>query len=124
MALILNNEILFPMHKVVCLVDVYTPQVMVDVMAGLSPDGDPSVHRAELEDMNNDGSWTVEFFVPTTYLSASDSFTIIHQGMPVCAAKGTKAEALKAAEQLRLNLAEVAWDGQVGGWVMLNQMEN
>lgn len=58
--IIKNNEIHFADHIVVCDPDVADPEYMQEMAASLSDEGSMAGHMNELEDMNNDGSWTVK----------------------------------------------------------------
>jgi len=51
-------------------------------------------------------------------------FTVIVQGMPICANKKTLAEAMKAAEYMKVGLQGEAWNGERGEWVHLHTIEN
>ena len=58
------------------------------------------------------------------HLSFSDGhYRIMHMGMPVCADKNSLAEALRVADQFRLELLPVAWNGDLGQWVHLDTVE-
>ena len=50
-------------------------------------------------------------------------YTVIVQGMPVCNNKKTLAEALRAADFMRVELHDEAWNGERGEWVHLNTIE-
>ena len=50
-------------------------------------------------------------------------YTVIVQGMPVCNNKKTLAEALRAAEFMRVKLHSEAWNGERGEWVHLQTIE-
>ena len=54
------NKIVYANHSVICDPDVYSSEYMEDMASHLSPLGNARIHEEELEDMNNDGSWTVE----------------------------------------------------------------
>lgn len=61
---------------------------------------------------------------PPAYLSISEGrYRVISQGMPVCADKATPAEALTAAQNLRVIVAPVAWNGDRAEWVSLDTIE-
>jgi predicted amidohydrolase len=61
---------------------------------------------------------------PPAYLSISEGrYRVISQGMPVCADKATPAEALTAAQNLRVIVAPVAWNGDRAEWVRLDTIE-
>jgi predicted amidohydrolase len=61
---------------------------------------------------------------PPAYLSISEGrYRVISQGMPVCADKATPAEALTAAQNLRVIVAPVAWNGDRAQWVHLDTIE-
>ena len=61
---------------------------------------------------------------PPAYLSISEGrYRVISQGMPVCADKATPAEALTAAQNLRVIVAPVAWNGDRAQWVHLDSIE-
>lgn len=58
------------------------------------------------------------------HLSFSDGhYRIVHMGVPVCADKNSLAEALRVADQFRLELLSVAWNGDLGKWVHLDTVE-
>jgi hypothetical protein len=58
------------------------------------------------------------------YISfGAGDFTVIVQGMPMCANKKTLAEAVNAAESLRVKLQDKAWNGERGVWVHLQTIE-
>lgn len=55
---------------------------------------------------------------PATYLSIGDGkYRVIHQGLPICKDQDTLPQALAAAKQFRLTVADVAWNGTRGEWV-------
>lgn len=56
---IVNNTILYPTHTVVCDKEVATTDYMLDMLFELTEDGTPEQHLQQLEDVNNDGSWTI-----------------------------------------------------------------
>jgi predicted amidohydrolase len=61
---------------------------------------------------------------PPAYLSISEGrYRVISQGMPICADKATPAEALTAAQNLRVIVAPVAWNGDRAQWVHLDTIE-
>jgi hypothetical protein len=61
---------------------------------------------------------------PPAYLSISEGrYRVISQGMPVCADKATPAEALTAAQNLRVKIAPVCWNGDRAEWVSLDTIE-
>jgi predicted amidohydrolase len=61
---------------------------------------------------------------PPAYLSISEGrYRFISQGMPICADKATPAEALTAAQNLRVIVAPVAWNGDRAQWVHLDTIE-
>jgi len=57
--------------------------------------------------------------VPNCYLSTSSGkWRVIVRGSPICADKGTKAEALAAAAQMRVQPhSQMMWNGDEGEWV-------
>jgi hypothetical protein len=58
------------------------------------------------------------------YISfGSGNFTVIVQGMPICADKKTLSEAMKAADFMKVNLLGEAWNGERGEWVHLHTIE-
>jgi hypothetical protein len=58
------------------------------------------------------------------YISfGSGDYTVIVQGMPICANKKTLAEAMKAAEFMKVTLLGEAWNGERGEWVHLDTIE-
>ena len=66
MATIDKNKIIYPDHVIVfdeALVSKFKeeefPGYMEDMVSWLTPDGSAEDHEQELDDMNNDGSWTV-----------------------------------------------------------------
>lgn len=65
---IVNNRICFLNHNIVLdpALHATMPDYIFEIAEGLSEAGGPSDHRQELEDMNNDGSWTIE--LPTIEL--------------------------------------------------------
>ena len=66
----------------------------------------------------------IERETPPAYLSISEGrYRVISQGMPICADKATPAEALTAAQNLRVIVAPVAWNGDRGEWVSLDTIE-
>ena len=50
-------------------------------------------------------------------------YAVMVQGMPVCNNKKTLAEAIRAAEFMRVDLHGEAWNGERGEWVHLNTIE-
>jgi hypothetical protein len=61
---------------------------------------------------------------PPAYLSISEGrYRVISQGMPICADKATPADALTAAQSLRVIVAPVAWNGDRAEWVHLDTIE-
>ena len=61
---------------------------------------------------------------PPAFLSISEGrYRVISQGMPICADKLTPREALKAAQDLRVIVAPVAWNGDRAEWVHLDTIE-
>jgi len=61
---------------------------------------------------------------PPAYLSISEGrYRVISQGMPICADKAPPAEALTAAQNLRVIVAPVAWNGDRAEWVRLDTIE-
>ena len=61
---------------------------------------------------------------PPAYLSISEGrYRVISQGMPICSDKKTPAEALTAAQHLRVSVAPVAWNGDRAQWVHLDTIE-
>lgn len=50
-------------------------------------------------------------------------FSVMVQGMPICNNKTTLTEALKAADFMRVELQQEAWNGERGEWVHLNTIE-
>jgi hypothetical protein len=66
----------------------------------------------------------IERETPPAYLSTSEGhWRVISQGLPVCADKKTPAEALTAAQNLRVIVAPVAWNGDRAQWVHLDTIE-
>jgi predicted amidohydrolase len=66
----------------------------------------------------------IERETPPAYLSTSEGhWRVISQGMPICADKATPAEALTAAQNLRVIVAPVAWNGDRAEWVSLDTIE-
>jgi len=66
----------------------------------------------------------IERETPPAYLSTSEGhWRVISQGLPVCADKKTPAEALTAAQNLRVIVAPVAWNGDRAEWVHLDTIE-
>lgn len=56
--------------------------------------------------------------IPTCYLSGSEgTFRVVYQGMPICNNKATAAEALAAADQMRVTVSNQMWDGDAGKFV-------
>jgi hypothetical protein len=56
--------------------------------------------------------------VPDCYMSFSaGTYRVIHKGLPICNDKQTMAEAGAAALQTKLEVATIAWNGHLGGWV-------
>ena len=56
--------------------------------------------------------------MPSTYLSSSEGrFRVIHNSMPICNDKTTAAEALAAADQMRVTVSDQMWDGDAGKFV-------
>jgi hypothetical protein len=61
---------------------------------------------------------------PPAYLSTSEGrWRVISHGLPLCADKATPAEAMAAAQQHRITLAPVAWNGDRAQWVHLETIE-
>jgi hypothetical protein len=61
---------------------------------------------------------------PPAYLSTSEGrWRVISHGLPLCADKATPAEALTAAQNLRVIVAPVAWNGDRAEWVRLDTIE-
>jgi hypothetical protein len=61
---------------------------------------------------------------PPAYLSTSEGrWRVISHGLPLCADKATPAEALTAAQNLRVIVAPVAWNGDRAEWVSLDTIE-
>ena len=56
---ILGNKIVYPTHTVECDVVVADAEYMVEMAGCLSTNGSAKQHIIELDNMNNDGSWTV-----------------------------------------------------------------
>lgn len=55
---------------------------------------------------------------PKSYISfGNNKFSVIYNGLPICADKSTLSEALAAAQQMRVKLAPVAWNGDRAEWV-------
>lgn len=50
-------------------------------------------------------------------------FSVIVQGMPVCNNKKTLSEARRAADFMRVELHNEAWNGERGEWVHLHTIE-
>lgn len=66
----------------------------------------------------------IERETPPAYLSTSEGFwRVISQGLPICADKKTPAEALTAAEHLKVKIAPAAWNGDRAQWVSLDTIE-
>jgi len=66
----------------------------------------------------------IERETPPAYLSISEGrYRVISQGVPICADKPTPAEALTAAQHLRVSVAPVAWNGDRAEWVHLDTIE-
>lgn len=60
----------------------------------------------------------------TGYLSFSGgAYRVIVQGLPICK-DGPMADALRAAESLRVKLQDAAWNGDRGEWVTLSTIED
>jgi hypothetical protein len=58
------------------------------------------------------------------FLSFSNGrYRVIVQGMPICR-DGSKTDALRAAESLRVKLQAEAWNGDRGEWVHLHTIED
>ena len=61
---------------------------------------------------------------PPAFLSISEGrYRVISQGMPICADNLTPREALKAAQDLRVIVAPVAWNYDRAEWVHLDTIE-
>jgi len=62
--------------------------------------------------------------VQTGYLSFScGAYRVIVQGMPICK-DGPRADAMRAAESLRVKLKPEAWNGDRGEWVHADTIED
>jgi hypothetical protein len=57
---IVKNRICYTTHNVVCDPDCADAEYMVAMADSLTPHARPAVHRKELYNMNNDGTWTIE----------------------------------------------------------------
>lgn len=60
MSKIVNNKILYPTHCVVCDPKIATMDYMLIMHSSLTDNAVSSVHRRQLFDLHNDGTWTIE----------------------------------------------------------------
>ena len=59
---------------------------------------------------------------PRCYLSKSEGkYRVIVQGQPICNDKATKAEALAAARDMKVQCSVLAWDGGQGKWIPFSE---
>lgn len=66
MPTIYQNRIQYPTHNVLCDPAVHTEDYIIDMAKSLTDNRTAAQHRKELNDMNNDGTWTIE--LPTIEL--------------------------------------------------------
>lgn len=114
------NAIIYPDHKVVLKLALHKamPDYIHEMAATLSPTGDSDCHRQELEDMNNDGSWTIKtlpvgktkafvaFPSPSFYqweLADSDyCFPMTESQVRAYKYKTSKATSIRAGDEVKL----------------------